>query len=614
MWRTMGDSIPRRLLVHAKTRPLATAYATRGDDHWRETSWRTFVEEVRMAARGLLALGVAKGDRVCILGFNRPEWTILDHAAMMIGAVPAGIYTTCSSDEVHYILEHSEAKVVLVENAAQLAKVSPRLASLPSLLALVTMQDVGPADGPARPDQPSEGASAAPTTAARLLRWSQLMALGQEVEEPTLDARLDSIEPSDLATLIYTSGTTGPPKAVMLSHHNLCWTATQLVASSEVTDADCLLSYLPLSHIAEQMGTIHVPATAGCAVYYAESIERVADNLKQARPTIFFGVPRIWEKLHAALSDRLHALTGGKKHLVARARKVCLEVHRRRGAGKPCGPWLTLQYRLFTRLVTDKIKAAIGFDRTRSSATGAAPIALEVLELFASLDLPIYEVYGQSEGSGPTTFNVPGQCKLGTVGRPMPGLTVKLDEDGEVLVSGPNIFLGYLKDRQATAETLVEGWLRSGDLGAFDADGYLSITGRKKEIIITSGGKNISPRNLEDALRESRLIADAVVIGDRRKFLSALLVLDEQEASATRERARAAGTPEDQALHQAAQRAVDEVNARTAQVARIKRFTLLPQAFSIEGGELTPTLKLKRSVVANKYGPLIEAMYSDDAS
>lgn len=590
----MAETIPERLLAHARAQPGAPAYHVWHQGAWRPTSWSTFADEVRQVARALIALGVERGERVGILGFNRPEWAIFDHAAMMIGAVPAGIYTTCSSEEVHYIVHHSEARVVLVENPLQLAKLLERRSELPRLEAVVSMRGAQPSD--------------------EVLTWEQLVARAAEVKEEQLDQRLAMLAQEDLATLIYTSGTTGPPKAVMLSHHNLAWMASQLQDSSELSTSDCLLSYLPLSHIAEQMATLHAHATAGYAVYYAESLERVADNLKSVRPTIFFGVPRIWEKMAAAIEQRLAQARGARRLLVQRARKVCLEVHRRRGLGLPVGPYLALRHRLYSRLVTSKIKVALGFDRARRCSSGAAPIGREVLELFASLDLPIYEVYGQSEGSGPTSYNQPGRCKLGTVGQPMRGLEVKLADDGEILVRGPSVFLGYLKDPSATAATLHDGWLCSGDLGAFDADGYLSITGRKKDLIITSGGKNIAPRNLEDGLEESGLIADAVVIGDRRKFLSALLVLDEEQANALRQRARAAGEDEQRAVTRAVQAVVDEVNSHTAQVARIKRFTVLAAPFSIEGGELTPTLKLKRAVVADKYRAQIDAMYTDEAT
>ena len=591
----MVDTIPRRLLANAATRPTSIAYYAKHQGSWQPTTWLRFGEEVRTAARALMALGLGKGERVAILGFNRPEWTIFDHAAMLAGGVPAGIYTTCSAEEVHYILHHSEARAVLVENEDQLAKVLVRRSELPELRAIVMMRGAQPPGG----------------SSADVLGWEAFEARAEGVQPSALEARLDAIQPEDLATLIYTSGTTGPPKAVMLSHHNLAWTADALLSTDPDREGneDYSLSYLPLSHIAEQMGTIHLPATVGSAVYYAESMERVADNLKDARPTVFFGVPRIWEKFYAALSARLAAATGVKKLLIQRCRKVCLEVHRRRGAGQPIPAALQLQYRLFQRLVTDKIWKAVGFDRARHCATGAAPLATEILEFFASLDLRILEVYGQSEGSGPTSLNRAECGKLGTVGPALPGVEVKIAEDGEVLLRGPNVFLGYLKDAAATAETIQNGWLHSGDLGSIDEQGFLSITGRKKEIIITSGGKNITPRNIEEALKQSALISEAVVIGDRRKFLSVLITLDEAAAKEVRAEQRTPGESESQALTRRVQSLIDEVNPKLARVEQVKRFTILPGALSIEGGELTPTLKIKRSVVAKKYAKEIDAMY-----
>lgn len=594
----MVDTIPRRLLANASSRPTAIAYNAKQQGSWRPTTWLRFGEEVRTAARALMALGLGKGDRVAILGFNRPEWTIFDHAAMMAGGVPAGIYTTCSPEEVHYIVHHSEARAVLVENEAQLAKVTARREALPELRAIVLMRGVAPPAG----------------SAADVLSWEQFEARAESVSAGELEARLEELQPEDLATLIYTSGTTGPPKAVMLSHHNLVWTADALIATHGGRgEEDCSLSYLPLSHIAEQMGTLNLPATVGSTVYYAESLERVPDNLKDARPTVFFGVPRIWEKFYAAMNGKLAEAKGFKKALVQRCRRVCLEVHRRRGAGQPIPLALRLQYRLMQRLVTDKIKKALGFDRVRHLATGAAPLAAEIQEFFASLDLPILEVYGQSEGSGPTTFNRATLGKIGTVGPAIPGVEVKIADDGEVLVRGPNVFQGYLKDAAATAETIRDGWLCSGDLGSIDERGLLSITGRKKEIIITSGGKNITPRNIEEALKQAPLIAEAVVIGDRRKYLSVLVTLDEAAAKAALAE-KQNGETDSQHLARLVQQTIDEVNPTLARVEQVKRFTILPRPLSIEGGELTPTLKIKRSVVAKKYAQEIEAMYEGEAN
>lgn len=587
------DTIPHRLLRQAASNPSKIAYQAKLDGRWQPTTWQTYAAQVRTAARALIALGFPRGGKVAILGFNRPEWVILDHAAMMAGGAAAGIYTTCSPDEVQYIVHHSEAHLVLVEDAGQLAKVTARRAQLPLLRWIVVMR----------------GAQA---TGDDVLSWDDFNARGDAKLDAELDARLAGLEPAELATLIYTSGTTGPPKGVMLSHANLAWTSQLLIDSGGgKVDGDTSLSYLPLSHIAEQMGTIHMPATAGSTVYFAESLDKLPDNIKESRPTVFFGVPRVWEKFHAGLSARLGEVTGGKRRLVDWARRVCTEVNARRDRGEPV-PWLVqAQYALAGRLVIGKLKAALGFDRARVLSSGAAPIAPDVLAFFASIDLPIREIYGQSEDCGPTSYNLPGRTRIGSVGPPLPGLEVKIAEDGEILVRGPNVFLGYYKEPQATAETLKDGWLCTGDLGAFDKDGFLTITGRKKEIIITAGGKNIAPKNIEAALKESLLIGEAIVIGDRRKFLSALITLDDAVAQKL-----APEVPADQlaaapAVRAAVQKQIDAVNETLARVEQIKKFTILPRAFSIAGGELTPTMKLKRKVISQRYETEIDAMYAD---
>jgi long-chain acyl-CoA synthetase len=376
-----------------------------------------------------------------------------------------------------------------------------------------------------------------------------------------------------------------------------------LIALAGTRDVEVSLSYLPLSHIAEQMATIHMPATAGSTVYFAESLEKIADNLKDCRPTVFFGVPRIWEKFHAVLAAKMGEVTGTKRRLVDWSRKVCAAVNAHRDKGEPIPRWLDLQYRLAQRLVIEKLKTALGFDRAVNLISGAAPIAPDVLSFFASIDLPIREIYGQSEDTGPTSYNLPGRTKIGSVGPPLPGLECKIASDGEILVRGPNVFLGYFKEPEATAECLIDGWLHSGDLGAFDPEGFLTITGRKKEIIITAGGKNIAPKNIEAALKESPLIGEAVVIGDRRKYLTALVTLEDAAA--------ATAASEVGAIEAAIQAQVDKVNESLARVEQVKKFTILPKPFGIDTGELTPTMKIKRKVVAQMYSREIEAMYSD---
>jgi long-chain acyl-CoA synthetase len=590
------DTIPHRLLRQAAATPSGVAYQAKVGGRWQPTTWQTYLGEVRTAARALISLGLTAGGKVAILGFNRPEWAIFDHAAMMAGGAPAGIYTTCSAEEVQYVVHHSEAHVILVEDAAQLAKVTAKRADLPLLRWIVVMR------------------GAAFTPAADILSWEDFNARAAAIADAELDARLAALDPSQLATLIYTSGTTGPPKGVMLSHRNLSFTSTLMIQIGGITDGtgESSLSYLPLSHIAEQMGTIHMPTTAGSTVYFAESLDKVPDNIKEVRPTVFFGVPRIWEKYHAGLASKLGEVTGGKRRLVDWARRVCTQVndHRNRGAAIPA--LLRLQYGLANRLVIKKIKAAIGFDRARVLSSGAAPIAPDILTFFSSLDMPIHEVYGQSEDTGPTSYNVEGKTKIGSVGPPLPGVEVKIAEDGEILVRGPNVFLGYYKDPAATAEALKDGWLCSGDLGVIDKDGFLSITGRKKEIIITAGGKNITPKNIEAALKQSPIVGEAVVIGDRRKYLTVLLTLNEEAA---RKLAPEIGQPDQLAgasqIRSAIQTQVDEVNKSLARVEQIKKFAILARPFGITSGELTPTLKIKRKTVAQMYEREIEAMYTD---
>lgn len=603
------DTIPHRLLNQAARSPSSIAYQAKRDGRWHPTTWRTYADEVRAAARALIALGFPPGGKVAILGFNRPEWVILDLAAMMAGGAAAGIYTTCSPEEVQYIVHHSEAHVVLVEDATQLAKVLSERARLPLLKWIVVMRG-GTAHGEATASA-DDG----------VLRWDDFVAKGAPERDTELDERLAALEPDGLATLIYTSGTTGPPKGVMLSHHNLAWTAQLLLdAGGGAVDGDTSLSYLPLSHIAEQMSTIHMPVTAGATVYFAESLEKVADNLKEARPTVFFGVPRIWEKFHAVLTAKLAEPTGTKRKLIDWARKVAsgVNAHKDRGAAIP--RLLQLQYALANRLVLQKIKQALGFDRARALISGAAPIAPDVLAFFASIDLPIREIYGQSEDSGPTSYNLPGRTRIGSVGPPLPGLEVKIADDGEILVRGPNVFLGYYKEPEATAETVKDGWLATGDLGSLDSDGFLTITGRKKEIIITAGGKNITPKNIEAALKQSPLVAEAVVIGDRRKFLTALITID--DAAATKLLAAGAPAPATEAsapsalattpeVRTAIQQQVDEVNRSLARVEQIKKFAILPRSFAIATGELTPTLKLKRKVIAQVWAKEIDEMYAE---
>lgn len=593
------DSIPARFLAQGAQRPDAPAYFTKVDGAWRATRWRDHVSETRLVARALIAEGVGPGKTVGILGFNRPEWVAMATATLLTGGAPAGIYTTCSAEEVQYILAHAEALVVLVEDAAQWAKVERVRDRLPALRRVVLMKGAPAVDDP------------------MVMSWEAFVASGEATDDAEVDRSVAAIEPAGLSTLIYTSGTTGPPKGVMLSHENIAWTARAAAVLVSGQPGEVMLSYLPLSHIAEQMFSIHGAITIGMTIYFAESLERVPDNLKETQPHVFFGVPRIWEKFFAAANTKLKDATGAKAAIVKWARAVALDVHARRDRGEAVPAWLDLQHRLADKLFYSKFKAAVGLGRARICVSGAAPVGREVLEFFTSLDLPVREVYGQSEDTGPTSFNLPGDTRLGTVGKPIAGVTVKIADDGEILVKGPNVFMGYFKDAEATAATLQDGWLCSGDLGKLDADGFLIITGRKKEILITSGGKNVTPKNIEEDLKRHDLIGEVVVIGDRRPYLTALLVVRPEgltrwaKAHGADAEALAKTAHDDASVRAELQRAVDDVNSRLARVETIKRFTVLPRPLDIEHGELTPTLKIKRAIVYKVWNEAIEAMYAE---
>ena len=586
------DSIPHRFMNRVRAHAKEPAYFRKENGMWHATSWGEYGALVRKAAASLIALGVQPGEATCVLGFNRPEWLIMDVATMCAGAAPAGIYTTCSASEVRYIVHHAEAKVVLVENEAQFAKIAKERENLPLLKQVVLMNGAHVNDPLA-------------------CSWEQFLEMGNDIAPSEIDRRIDALKAETLATLIYTSGTTGPPKGVMLSHQNLAWTADAAITLTSATSADSVLSYLPLSHIAEQMFTVHGPITAGIPVYFAESIDKVPENLKEVRPSILFAVPRIWEKFHAGIRGKLGESEGAKKAIGEWARSIGRKAAPYRLRGRAMPRALDLQYRLAQKLVFSKVKEAIGLDRARICVSGAAPIAKDVLEFLSELDILVQEVYGQSEGTGPTSFNFPGNTKLGTVGTAIPGDELRIMEDGEIWMRGPNVFLGYHKEEAATRETLSDGWLLTGDLGAIDDEGFLSITGRKKELIITAGGKNIAPKNIEEALKSHPLIHEAIVIGDRRKFLSALVTLCPDHAPKfAKEKNIDVNTMHTHPMVQAeVQRAVDAVNAELARVEQVKKFHVLTRTFSLAHGEITPTLKLKRSIIAKNFSVEIEAMY-----
>jgi long-chain acyl-CoA synthetase len=578
------QTIPARLLENGSRLADLPAYSTRVDGHWASVTWAEYAAEIRVAALALLTLGVAPGDRVAILGWNRPAWTIFDVATMAIGAVPAGIYPTSSPAECEYVLNHSEAVVLLVQDQEQWEKIDQIRSVVPALRSVITMPESDPID------------------ADIVISWDAFVGRAEDAADDAVDARLAELALDDIATLIYTSGTTGPPKAVMLSHENLSWTAEAAVTELGVGPDDSTLSYLPLCHIAEQLFTIHGAAATGYQVFYVDDITQLATYLKEVRPSIFFAVPRVWEKFHTGITEKLGKASGIKASIASRAQNVAREVHAARNHGREPGFFTRAEYGLYAGLVYSKVKEAIGLDRNRLAISGAAPITPELLVFFAGLDVPILEEYGQSENTGLATVNRPGQIRYGSTGPLFPGIDVRIAEDGEILVRGKNVFMGYFKDEAATKADLRDGWLYSGDLGEIDDEGFLRITGRKKDIIITAAGKNVTPAFIEGKLKAEPLISEAVVIGDRQRYLTALFVLDPDVA------ARFAS---DDASKAEVDDHVAAVNDTLARVEQIKKYTILDNEFTIDAGELTPTLKVKRNVVSENYASEIAAMYTD---
>lgn len=562
---------------------------------YRSISWREYGQRVRQLALGLSEVGLSRGGALTILSFNREEWVIAELAAISLGGVAVGIYTTSSPEQIEYVASHCESELILVENERYLDLIQPLRSKLPRLRRIVVI------DPPANP-RPD------------VISYEEVLRLGQAADERVYWESVGALQPSGLATLIYTSGTTGRPKGVMLSHRNLVWTARQLSSSTPYSNSDVALSYLPLSHIAEQICTIYGPLFNGVQVYFAESLEALPQNIREVRPTAFFGVPRVWEKFKARAEEGIAGLPVLRQRLISWARRITLERNHRFLAGERIPLRLELQYQLARKRVFAKLKERIGFDRTRVFATSAAPIGKDVLEFFASIDMILREVYGQSEVTGPTSVSTEEATRLGLLGRPMIGVEVRIADDGEILVRGENVCLGYYKDPAATAELLRDGWLHSGDVGELSAEGFLRITGRKKEIIVTSGGKKTAPANIESLLRSVVPLSQALVVGERRSYLVALLTLDPEKMPAF---ARERGMPEsvsslrrDPAFLKYLDEQIEQrVNSALARFETIKKFAILPSDFSVEGGELTPTMKLRRAAVEQKYADLIESLY-----
>jgi len=577
-------------LMAAAAHPGAALRAEH-DGEWLETSYPELRAAVEEIAGGLIALGVEAGDRVAILSDTRPEWTLVDLGALCAGAVVVPVYQTSSAEEVSYVLAHSGARLIFCEDEQQLAKVAEIRSECPRLedvVALTTARDTG------------------------AISLAELRERGASLGRQELEHRLRTTRADDPATIVYTSGTTGLPKGCVLSHANLLATARMYADALELgREPFSIFMFLPLAHVLARITQLTALQFGGTIVYWQRDPRRLLDDLAETAPTHFPSVPRVFEKIHARAASGAE-VAAPKRALLRWAIEAGAAMRACERQGTRPGAVLRARHALADRLVLSKVRGLFG-GRLQLALTGAAPIGREVLEFFDACGVPILEGYGMTETCAAATLNTPDALRLGTVGRALPGTEVAIAADGEVLLRGGNVFGGYYRDDAATREIFEDGWLRTGDLGTLD-DGYLTITGRKKDIIITSSGKNVSPSNIEAALGDRPWISHAVVYGDNRPYLVAALTLDPDEAPALAKRLGIQPDPSamatDERVRAALHAEVQAVNSRLARIEQIKRFTILERDLTQSAGELTPTLKVKRKVVYDRYRQAFEDLYS----
>ena len=588
-----GMTVPKAFAATAAERADADALRWKDDGgEYRTMTWAGYADAAARVATGLAALGVGKGDRVALMLRNCPEFHVADVAVLLNGATPFSIYNSSAPEQVQYLASHAGAKVVIVEDEGFLERVLKVRDEIPTLERIVVVRGSG---GDAT--------------------WDELLA-----HDPVdIDEAATRCAPDDLATLIYTSGTTGPPKGVMITHYNVAWTTESLQRAlnrpTEETAGWRVVSYLPMAHIAERSTSHYSAIFAGYEVTTCPDTGKIGEYLRETQPHLAFGVPRIWEKMQAGVEAALAADPDKKQKFdeaVAAAKPLVLK--RTLDGDDALSDDERQTYAFLDEVAFKQVRQLIGLDAVESAITGAAPIPSELVDWYRAIGVPLSEVYGMSENTGPLTWD-PVRVKPGFVGRALPGVTIELADDGEVIAKGGNIFPGYLNDPEKTAEALdAEGWLHTGDIGEFDDEGYLRIVDRKKELIITAGGKNVSPANLEAALKSFPLIAQAAVIGDKRPFISALVVLDPDVAPGwAKSRGISFDSLDELARHPdviaEVDRNVAEANNRFSQVEQVKKVLVLGREWLPDSEELTPTMKLKRRGINQKYAAEIESLY-----
>ena len=601
-WTIDGqDTLPRLFRHVVGHRGDAVAMREKDLGVWRSITWRQYGERARRVGLGLVALGLRPRDVVSIIAENGPEWLYTDLGTMSVGGVTNGIYTTDSPRQVEYIVNDSGTRFFFAGDEEQLDKILEGRARCPGLVKIVVF-DVEGLHGFAD---------------AQVMSFDALLELGAryEREHPgAWDSLVEIAKPEDLAILVYTSGTTGPPKGAMLSHRNIIFQLGFTDYLTEPRAGDQQLSFLPLSHVAERSFTIFYPLSTGSTVNFAESIDTVPDNLREVAPAVFFAVPRIWEKFYSGVALRMREATRAGRLAYRWAIGVGMRVAECRIQGRRPSLGLRLLYRLADLVALDNVKRSMGLHRARGAATGAAPIAPELIKWYMALGIDMREVYGQTENCGLATAMPADRIKLGTVGVARPDTEVRLSTQGEILLKGPHVFLGYYKNPERTAQTIVDGWLHTGDVGRMDEEGFVTITDRMKDIIITAGGKNVTPSEIENQLKFSPFISDAVIIGDQRKFLSCLVMIDHETVAQFAQEKNVpftnfASLCRAKEVQDLIWGEIERVNKQFARVETIKKFRLIEQLLTAEDEELTPTMKLKRTFVNRKYKDVIDGMY-----
>lgn len=570
---------------------------------WQDITWAEYLENVKHVTLGLHALGVKYGEHVAIIGENRPEWLYSALGIVCAGGAWVGVYTTNPVTECEYVVGHSDAVVYICEDEEQLDKALVFRKKTPKLRKLIVWE----MEGLKHYEDPM------------LMSFQQLLDLGRQEDRanPGLFLQLtEQAQPQDIAGIIYTSGTTGPPKGALLAHEGYLWVGRTAQKVMPADRDDETISFLPLNHVYEQIFDMMFHLTVGHIVNFTESTDTVMADMREVSPTMFHAVPRIWEKYYSGIVLKMADATWLKRKLYKIAVKIGTAYNNRALTKKKVPPHLAMAYHVAYFVVFRKLKERLGFDRVRLGVSGAAPISHEILKFFQSIGIPIREGYGMTETTGITHMSSEVDYKVGTVGKALPDTQVRIAEDGEILVKHTGIFKGYYKDEEQTKEVLIDGWMHTGDVGVIDDEGYLKLTDRKKDLIITAGGKNIAPQYLENLLKFSPYINDSVVIGDGRKYLAALIVIDEENVTKYAQDNKVQFTTFATMTRAAEvinliQEEIDKVNKQVARVENIRKFKIIDKKLYTEDGEVTPTMKVKRKSINAQFGDLIESMYRD---